>query len=274
MSEFSLIVVCKGRLERLRLAIGGYIATGAAEIIVVDYNCPDGCGKWVEENYPAVKVVRCADPGEFKLAAGRNRGAEVAKSPWLVFADIDVSFTDDFKKHMEAVNPAYFYTVDDSDPRKAESLMGTCIVTRAAWEQAGGYSEFLIGHVPEDLDFYLRLCSHRVRQGRYSPECNYHLPHSDALRTAYYNEKNMIASRFIGYTYYVILRDLIRIHDQPIPATTRADIYKLVQASVENARKSGKIEEFELALETGMVMDRYDAEVSRRLLYKVRLPPL
>jgi hypothetical protein len=49
----SLITTCKGRLAHLKETLPAFLAQGAGcEVIVVDYDCPEGAATWVNANHP------------------------------------------------------------------------------------------------------------------------------------------------------------------------------------------------------------------------------
>jgi len=87
--SFSIITTCKGRLEHLKQTLPRMPEQGAAEVIVVDYSCPDGTGDWVREHFPEVRVVKLEGEEGFSNWRGRNAGAAVATSDLVLFCDAD-----------------------------------------------------------------------------------------------------------------------------------------------------------------------------------------
>jgi glycosyltransferase involved in cell wall biosynthesis len=87
--SFSIITTCKGRLEHLKRTLPRMLDQGAAEVIVVDYSCPDGTGQWVRKHFPAVRVVALEGEEGFSNWRGRNAGAAVATGDLLLFCDAD-----------------------------------------------------------------------------------------------------------------------------------------------------------------------------------------
>ena len=86
--SFSIITTCKGRLEHLKQTLPTMLAQDA-EVIVVDYSCPEGTADFVEQHHSQAKVVRIEGEQGFSNWKARNRGAAVATGNMLVFCDAD-----------------------------------------------------------------------------------------------------------------------------------------------------------------------------------------
>ena len=56
--KFSIVTTCKGRLAHLKQSLPAMLAQDGAEVVVVDYCCPERAGDWVESAFPSVQVVR------------------------------------------------------------------------------------------------------------------------------------------------------------------------------------------------------------------------
>jgi len=65
------------------------LAQDGAEVVVVDYCCPERAGDWVESAFPSVQVVRADGEEGFSNWRARNLGAEVATGEILLFCDAD-----------------------------------------------------------------------------------------------------------------------------------------------------------------------------------------
>src|SRR4029453_19625824 len=61
-----------------------------AEVIVVDYSCPEGTGDYVGRHFPSARVVWVEGEMGFSNWKARNRGADAATSDVLVFCDADI----------------------------------------------------------------------------------------------------------------------------------------------------------------------------------------
>ena len=86
--KFSIITVCKGRLEHLKQSLPRMIEQGG-EVIVVDYSCPENSGDYVEKHFPSVVVVRVENQKGFSNWRARNHGAQVATGNMFLFCDAD-----------------------------------------------------------------------------------------------------------------------------------------------------------------------------------------
>ncbi len=61
MPRFSIVTTCKGRLEHLRQSLPIF-SRRAAEVVVVDYDCPQKTRDFVASDFPGGKVVRSMTP--------------------------------------------------------------------------------------------------------------------------------------------------------------------------------------------------------------------
>jgi len=43
--KFSIVTTCKGRLGNLQQSLPTFVAQAAAEVVVVDYDCPESTGR-------------------------------------------------------------------------------------------------------------------------------------------------------------------------------------------------------------------------------------
>jgi glycosyltransferase involved in cell wall biosynthesis len=78
--RFAIVTTCKSRLDHLKQSLPNMISQGAHEVIVVDYDCPEGTAAWVEKHHPGVRVVRATDPIGFCLSRARNLGIAAAQA--------------------------------------------------------------------------------------------------------------------------------------------------------------------------------------------------
>lgn len=152
---FSIVTVCKNRLDHLKQTLPLMYKQKNSEIILVDYSCPQKCGQWANENYPKVKVVKVNDKNEFCLPKGRNKGGSKAQGEYIIFVDADIFLRKDFERWiLNNCKDKHFYQSEDY---KDTSLAGTVITTKKAFNLLKGYDEAFVGWGGEDDDFYTRL---------------------------------------------------------------------------------------------------------------------
>lgn len=200
MKTVSFVVTCKGRLEHLKnsvLAMQHQSYEGLEEIIVVDYDSPDGAGAWCRELVDdRIKVVSLINAPTFCISHARNCGAVRCKSELIAFVDADV-----------VVGPEYLAAniaaMEDSDCvmarfdyhdgiTRARKVNGCLIVPRGVYFLLRGYDEDMKGWGVDEQDFSDRafvycspnvvLLSHDTIEST--------LSHDDEMRTQFYDEKD------------------------------------------------------------------------------------
>lgn len=181
----SAIVTCKGRLAHLRQTLPALArALPGAQVILVDYDCPERCGDWAEANVPGVTVVRVQDRPTFNIAKARNLGAAASTAPWLLFTDADVLFTAPIWHALASRLQAGTYLLTDPRP---PILFGTVVMARADFEAVGGYDEVFEGWGTEDTELLHRLQTHGVRPGAFDASAVVGIDHPDADRTVFHS---------------------------------------------------------------------------------------
>ena len=153
--KYSIITTCKGRLRDLKQSLPRFLEQENAEVIVVDYDCPDGTADYVARTHPQARVVAVADQPKFNLPHARNLGVAQARGEFLVFLDADVLIPGDFLKYVDGQMADRPFAI--FGPRAKNSFRGQCVVRRAEFAKLGGYDELMDGYGGEDLDFYARL---------------------------------------------------------------------------------------------------------------------
>jgi len=152
---YSIVTTCKGRLDDLKQSLPRFIAQADAEVIVVDYDCPQQCGEFASKEFPAAKVVKVADRPKFNAPEAHNLGAKAAKGEVLVFLDADVLVSPGFLAAIELPMDEAVYGAFKG--KMGNSVRGSCFVRRQDFDAIDGYDELLSGYEGEDLDLYMRL---------------------------------------------------------------------------------------------------------------------
>lgn len=132
------------------------LAQKDAEVIVVDFSCPQNTGDFVRQNFPAVKVVMVPDKSYFSNWEARNAGANVAKGEVLVFCDADTVLAPHALVWIEknvAKTCFGFFATEQSLKFKTDDLVisrnqlkGFQVVPVQSFKLLGGYDEILQGY--------------------------------------------------------------------------------------------------------------------------------
>ena len=97
MALLTAITTCKGRLSHLKETLPDLARAPDIEVVVVDYDCPDGAADWVRSSGPDVRIVAVEDRPLFSASTARNLGAAAATADWLAFVDADVRSARDLR---------------------------------------------------------------------------------------------------------------------------------------------------------------------------------
>lgn len=153
--RYSIITTCKGRLHNLVQTLPGFLRQNHTEVIVVDYDCPDGTAAYVARVHPAARLVAVKNQTRFNTAHARNLGAAQARGEILIFLDADVVIDEHFVATIGRQLPARAFARFGASAQN--SLRGCCVLPRGDFETVGGYEELLTGYEGEDLELYMRL---------------------------------------------------------------------------------------------------------------------
>ncbi|WP_184680424.1 glycosyltransferase family 2 protein [Pseudomonas fluvialis] len=203
MFSIAFITTCKGRLHHIEQTLPTLVAEAPAQIILVDYGCPDNTADWVELHFPQVDVVRVKDDSGFCLPRARNMGAAIADATWLCFIDADIEATPGWLTWMTAnLDTDHFYLASQDDCQRRPEVAGTFLCTRQAFEAIGGYDEAFRGWGGEDTDIYTRLAELAYLNCASYPH-GYVKPitHDDAQRTAFHTIKDVRIQSQINRCY-------------------------------------------------------------------------
>jgi glycosyltransferase involved in cell wall biosynthesis len=205
--RLTAITTCKGRLEHLKLTLPALMASPELEVVVVDYDCPDGVGDWVRAIWPKAKVVAVCDRPVFNRSEAKNLGAAAASGDWFFFIDADIRVSETFAQGVQALlQPGDFLL---ADPRPGD-LWGALVVSRTDFAALDGYDEAMVGYGSEDVDIISRLLIAGVREASF-PSLNFGvIPHDAALRTRFHDLTDIELSASINGFYRTAKNDLLR----------------------------------------------------------------
>jgi len=203
----SVVTTCKGRLEHLKVTLPHMMALPDCEVIVVDYDCPDGAGDWVRATYPEARVVQVGDRRVFNVSRARNLGVAAANAPWLLMLDADVIAVSGLVDMLRPAMQRGVYLLPDPRP---SDLGGTLLVTREDFDAVGGYDEAFEGWGSEDQDLIARL-DHAGRVIRTFPAYALTgLRHDDDMRVSFHEVTDLDANRAVNSLYRAAKMDLLR----------------------------------------------------------------
>jgi glycosyltransferase involved in cell wall biosynthesis len=244
--RFSIITTCKGRLHHLKESLPRFLKQRDTEVIVVDYDCPDGTGDYVRRTHPEAKVVAIADAPMFNISHARNLGADAATGDWLAFLDADVMIAPKtFERIAATVKPRSaksqapkYYRFGSGDL----SLFGSCLVRREDFLAVHGYDAVIQGYGGEDNDLYARLEGNKIARSYLDAKlieaC---LGHGQEERVQFFKRKSIPDSIRINTAYRVVKFALLQQYGVPeLPEEMRQSLYVLVRRSVKSALRSGR----------------------------------
>ena len=210
-----------------------------AEVVVVDYGCPDGAGDHVEARHPEARVVRTGPVEGFNPGRARNLGAAAARGDTLVFVDADVVLSDGFLSFVAAnLAPDAFAKPRDPQTLDENSVQGTCVVHRGHFELVGGYDEVLVNYGGEDLELYDRLGTARLQLLSLPPELFARvIPHGADDRERFFDVA--AETGFMAGKVYRIAKDMmIRLNGTfDVDPATRRQLYDEIVRLVKNMER-------------------------------------
>lgn len=184
------VTTCRGRLHHLQQTIPLIVAEQPDEIIVVDHDCPQGTGDWLEKNYPKVIVARVRDGAPFNVARARNIGIRLSTSDVLCVIDADILVRPGFaawiRRHARG---ARFFRQAPLEGKRALQTWGTMVCPRPRLLEVGLYDEAFDGWGGEDDDLYWRLKVAGTSEESFPFEAIQAISHDEAERFAEYREK-------------------------------------------------------------------------------------
>lgn len=191
-TTLQVVTTCKGRLDHLKQTLPMWLVEPGVEVIVVDYDCPQGTAQWVRDHHPEVTVVHATGLPKFNLAHARNLGAAYAKEGWLCFWDADWTCEPGWAEAIRhSLKNRHYLLADPID----WSQFGSVVVHSYDFRQATGYDVLFRAWGSEDSDFYLRLRYCGIRPASFPARYFGSLKHDDTKRTEHYDVKDRNVSR-------------------------------------------------------------------------------
>ena len=263
--KFSIITTCKGRLEHLKQSLPAMVAQDGADVVVVDYSCPERAGDWVESAFPSVQVVRVEGEEGFSNWRARNLGAEVAKGDMLLFCDADTvlapNATDAIAKSMPDDTYGFFKADSTAHFNKSglrlgrNQLRGFQVVPAEAFRELGGYDDVPIGWgAGGDTDLEERLVLLGVKPNSLGDGIVEEVfEHDNAARTAFHKAPIRI-SYAAGLLYRRAKMALMRIRRTTnLPREERENLYNIARRAAARLARGANETKIRLNIENQVV---------------------
>ena len=265
--EITFSTTCMGRLSHLRETLPRMVAQPGCHVVVVDYSCPEQCGRWVRENYPPQKVtvVNVPDRTYFNMSEAKNTGITNAKTEWVCLIDADVIIADDFAARIRErlVEKRFLRRMTAT-----EGVGGTFVAQRQALIDVGLHDAEFRGWGEEDDDLMdaLRFIGHQL--GAIPEELLCHLKHDDDLRTKNYEAKDRRLSHLVNRVYRAAKWDLAKIHGRVPSHDERRSLYESIRSQIGMAVAERGTRTITLPLGE-QAWDSLSSNAERNLSYKI-----
>ena len=276
LNQVAFVITCKGRLDYLKRALPRVVALQPAEIVVVDYDCPQRTAQWVQENYPKVKIVRVLDAPIFNLSNARNLGAAASQSNWIFFSDADIIFDIEIKNWFSEnkLRSLHFFRQKLVKSPEISGTGGSCLVSRDAFELVGGYDDVITGWGFEDKDFYLRLKQAKINESFFDKYYFFAITHSDDKRMEFNSIKEKMEQRKVNFIYSQMKMTILRnLGIKDLPRKNRVEILR-------QAIKVANVDSFNSSVEYGYISVGFapsivnsDTNLETRLIFEFKCRP-
>lgn len=271
--KYTIVTTCKNRLDHLKSTLPGFLAFEDAEVIVVDYNCPQGTGDFVSENYPAARVVRVTDDEGFNISRARNVGARQATGEYLFFIDADIKIHParlrELMQAQERLNRFIVFSRVAENP----NLDGTCLLPKEVFDKVGGYDEAIRVWGGEDWDLYVRLRFHGLEQFVLDAgDSMTAIEHSNAERLTYHRNVTLGGSILITTSYRQLKLGIMRILGRELNGRERAALWNSVASRFNEGFRSDK-DQFDMVIEVPLETPHLSiggTQFSRKLVLTVK----
>lgn len=185
----TIVSTCKNRLGHLQQSLPSWLEHADCKVLVVDYHDPEGAADWVEslgsDRARAVRFPALPPRQYFNKPEALNYGISQVDTPYTFLLDADVVMGKDF--HMPPVASDRFVVAKTS--RRTRDLTGLLLAPTEEFKKVP-FDPTITGWGAEDLDVRIRLAI-RLRWDVYPFTGLTSIEHSDALRTACYQQKSI-----------------------------------------------------------------------------------
>lgn len=199
-AKISLCTTCMGRLHYLQKTIKINLVDNWKyqnfELVILDYNSPDGLEEWVRENVPKhyfdsgmFVYYKTFEPQYFHMSHAKNMVHRLASGDILCNMDSDNYAGDDFCRF---VADAFRKNPNSIVRSKSKgSTAGRICVSRKQFYDIGGYDEEMVGWGHEDSNFVYRIITHLKAETVFIPDHMVRaIEHSKEERIGNYKEEH------------------------------------------------------------------------------------
>ena len=222
--QISIVTVCSNRLDYLKRTIPTFLNQSFSELIVVDYNCPQGTAEFVRKNYQTARIIQIKDGNKFNLSKARNIGAQEAKGEFIFFCDADILLKEDICAWITALSiKNCFFTSS-----KMDDSYGSCIISKKVFSQISGYDEAFEDWGGEDRDLYQRLEWAGLKALNYPENFLSPIYHDDTIRVIRsISKKDQI---IFNSLYREVKYDLMRFFNRNLSVKERIQLYSKIKS--------------------------------------------
>ncbi|MEO7655701.1 MAG: glycosyltransferase [Sphingomicrobium sp.] len=243
--KYSIITTCMGRLEHLRQTLPRLLELPDAEVVVVDYSCPQSTAQYVAEHFPAARVVKVKGAETFSNWKARNAGAAAATGRILIFCDADTLLKADALTWIDAhLQPRSFGHFDRQSTTRFNTtklrlgfnqLRGFHVVPAQAFRRFGGYDDILEGYAAgADTDLETRLVIFGFSRLAIEPAIVERVIEHDNEERLRHHKIPIRTSYATGYLYRKVKTALIRMRRRPnLPLPVRQRLYEAARKAAE-----------------------------------------
>ena len=217
-AEIGITVPCKGRLAFLEQTAPALIGQPGVRYCLVDYDCPEQCGDWAEQTFPAavaagrLVIERVRDRPQFNKSAAHNVGARrliAAGLRHICFVDADTvcdpAFVSWLRPQLAAAPDRFWIAARTATGWEDPGFVGFLALPAALFGASGGFDEWFQEWGGEDLELRLRLhLEQRAAYGEVPLSFFTELRHGDALRTQFRKIASPDQSNRLNTVYWAL----------------------------------------------------------------------
>jgi hypothetical protein len=172
-------------------------------VIVVDWSCPQGSGRWAESE--GAEVVYQKGEKYWEAACARNLGARHVQTRKVCFLDADTMVFPGLKAELESLMSLQTMVLSSRNPLNFDvpNLSGFIALDIGQFWGVKGYDETIRGYGAEDMMLRARLCLERgLKVKRVSPDTLGAIQHSNEIRSKFHEKPIRLTSQInLGILY-------------------------------------------------------------------------